>query len=300
MSKSCRAGLDLNRVRTGRDCLIGACMLSPPASLTSYEVEIPDVADRKTPPKSSNDRGERQTSSRRTFNESIDYGEGKRGGFELSPTRPSPAQKPDRGQGKTKGRTMTVDDERHGLPYHLQRWVHYNRARERFFEALVDHVLGALPSGRHICRRCASGEISGLGFACRRHNCRVHASARTGAAPRCEVARLIWIDVKRRGSWFRLDDFTATRGSGNSATHMSFVQRATIDIFLSPPVLRRRCGIGCQAVSRRLTRPAICTSPAHRPAPPSDAERRAANSPRSRNPAAATARSRPYWSRPRN
>lgn len=135
MSESYRTGPDLNRVRTGRDCLIRACMLSPLASLTSYEVEIPHVADRKTPPKSSNDRGERQTSSRRTFNESIDYGEGKRGGFEMSPTRPSPAQKLDRGQGKTKGRTMTVDDERHGLACHLQRWMHYNRARERFFEA---------------------------------------------------------------------------------------------------------------------------------------------------------------------
>ncbi|SHL49259.1 hypothetical protein SAMN05444414_11627 [Roseovarius marisflavi] len=61
------------------------------------------MVDRKTPARPSRDDGKHQTPSNNTRNDSLDYSEGKRGGFDVSPTRPAPACKPDRGQGEEEG-----------------------------------------------------------------------------------------------------------------------------------------------------------------------------------------------------
>lgn len=60
------------------------------------------MVERKTPPRPPREDGKRQTPSNN--GNSIDYGEGKRGSFEVSPTRPAPApRRPDKGQGEDEG-----------------------------------------------------------------------------------------------------------------------------------------------------------------------------------------------------
>jgi len=60
------------------------------------------MVDRKTTPRPPRDGGNRQTPANN--DNSIGYSEGKRGGLDVSPTRPAPApRRPDRGQGEDEG-----------------------------------------------------------------------------------------------------------------------------------------------------------------------------------------------------